>query len=125
MLPLRCPASSAMRRERRGGRRLQKSLADFGKQAVHDTEVLFGLRRGHDERGADADDFAGERAEEVDSAALVVAVVAGFDASLGDLFGGRVADGSAFDAPDDAFAADVGNAGQLAELEQTTLDNAG
>ena len=46
-------------------------VADLGKEAVHHAEVFFGLVERHDQRRADADDFAGERAEQVDGAAVV------------------------------------------------------
>ena len=58
----------------------------------------------------------------MDAAAFLVAEVTEAHDFLGDLFGGEVADGLAFDAPDGAFAADVLDRGQFVEFHEALLD---
>src|SRR5207249_3789981 len=66
----------------------------------------------------------GERTEQMDRTALVIAEVACFDACLGDFLCWRVPNGSALDAPDNPLAPNMRDGWQLAESEQAALDDA-
>src|SRR5437762_12852344 len=97
---------------------LGESLSNPSEQPVHHSEILFGFTGRHHQRRANANDLPGERTEQMDRTALVVAEVASFDACLGDFLCWRVPNGSALDAPDNPLAPNMRDGWQLAESEQ-------